>query len=167
MIDIAIRHKEELQELFLGTWYNEKYKFYNMSSYNGIFAVSDSSWDSHEFVSIDKNNNIIGYISYYIAREHERISDLCVINFTEDKLLFGRDIYQVFKDIFEKFNFRKISYSVIIGNPMERSYDRWTKKYGGQIIGIEREHIKLMDNKYYDVKKYELFRDDYLKSKYL
>ena len=54
---------------------------------------------------------------------------------------------------------------MVIGNPIERTYDKLCQKYGGRIIGIEKEETKLQDNKYYDVKRYEILRSEYVANK--
>lgn len=74
---------------------------------------------------------------------------------------------RVFKDIFEKFHFRKLSFSVVVGNPIEPQYDKLIKKYGGRIVGIQEAQTKLIDNKYYDVKLYEILEDQYYNAKAL
>ena len=51
-----------------------------------------------------------------------------------------------------------------MGNPIEKMYDKYINKYGGRIIGINKQSTKLQDENYYDVKYYEIFREDYLKS---
>ena len=107
----------------------------------------------------------IGLISYEIDRVYEIANNFGAINFTNNKILFGRDLIQIIDDIFCKFNIRKMEFSCIVGNPIERSYDRMIKKFGGNIVGIRHQRCKLHDNKFYDDKLYELFREDYLKSK--
>jgi len=52
-----------------------------------------------------------------------------------------------------------------MGNPIEKMYDKYINKYGGRIIGINKQSTKLQDGNYYDVKYYEIFRDDYLRLK--
>jgi hypothetical protein len=68
-------------------------------------------------------------------------------------------------EIFTKFKFRKLKYSVFVGNPIENTYDRLTEKYGGRIIGISKQDDRLIDGDFYDLKSYEIFKDDYMKYK--
>jgi len=164
MLDVANKYEAELQRLLMDTWHDEKYKFYH-SCYSEAYKAADSTWNSHQFVSIDKDGKILGFISYNINRPNDCVSSIGAINFSDNKVIYGRDLMNVIADIFEKYNFRKIAFSVIVGNPIERSYDRLVAKYGGRIVGVYKEDSKLMDNKFYDSKMYEIFRDDYLKSK--
>lgn len=75
------------------------------------------------------------------------------------------DVGQVLRDIFEKFKFNKLTFSVVIGNPIEKSYDKMISKYDGRIVGIYEKETKLIDGEYYDVKLYEITRKSYLESK--
>jgi len=162
MLDVANKYEKELQLLFVDTWYKDKYKYYHYACFYDAYKNSDSTWEGNRFVSKNKSGNIIGYIGYSLSRTNDYANGLCAINFTDNKVVFGRDLIQVLDDIFTKFNIRKLSFSVVVGNPVERSYDRLIKQYGGSIVGIKKKEVKLMDNKYYDSKMYEIFREDYL-----
>ena len=161
MIKPAILYKEELPKLYQQIWFNEKYKYYNYNSNWYTFSVEDNTRNWHEFVSVDKEGKVIGYIHYYIDRMTLNCRSFGAINFT-DNPIFGKDVLQVVKDIFERFNFHKLQFGVVIGNPVEKTYDRLCAKYGGRILCIEQEETTLEDNKYYDVKRYEILRKNYL-----
>jgi hypothetical protein len=164
MLDIALKHKEELQKLHINLWHNDKYKYYNYRCYWDLPTFRESTLDGHDFVSLNSKGEIIGAIGYCILRDTESVCGFGIINFTDD-LSFGKDVFQAIRDIFEKYNFRKLSFLVVIGNPIEKTYDRLVAKYGGRIVGIEKQDTKLCDNKYYDVKRYEILREDYMKAK--
>ena len=80
---------------------------------------------------------------------------------SKPNLIFAKDLKQFLTNIFEKFQFRKLSYCCFVGNPVEESYDKMTLRHGGKIVGIEKEHFKLMDGNYYDCKLYEILKKDY------
>ena len=165
MLDIALKYTDELKKLYINTWHQDKYKYYNYQCFWKMPTFDESTWDGHDFVSINKRGEIIGAIGYSINRPTESVCGLGIINFTDDQLTFGRDVLQAIKDIFEKYNFRKLSCCVVIGNPIEKTYDRLIPKYGGRIVGIEKDETKLCDNRYYDVKRYEILREDYMRAK--
>lgn len=126
--------------------------------------IDDSTWQRHQFVSI-KNDKVIGYISYKIDRTSDMAHSLAIMNFTDDKTTFGLDLGKALKDIFEKYDFRKLEFSVVVGNPIEKSYDNMIKRYGGKIIGIRHKYCRLIDGKLYDFKEYEIFKEDYIKNR--
>lgn len=166
MLDLAVNYVDELQRQFRKTWFKEKYMFWNFANYYEDVEIKESTWNNHQFVSLDSNGNVIGYIGYSIDRANELVDGLNIINFTENNMaVFGVDLGQVLCDIFEKFHFRKLIFSVVIGNPVEKTYDKMIRRYGGEIIGIQRKQVRLIDGQFYDVKMYEIFADNYLKSK--
>ena len=165
MLDFAIKYKEKLQPMFVDTWYKEKYKYYQYATYCNIPEFKDSTWEFHDFVSLDTKGNIIGNFYYRVDRITENVSNLGIINFGGNETIFAKDLLQVIRDIFEKFNFNKLSFSVVIGNPAEKGYDKLIQKYNGRIVGIKEKEAKLFDGKFYDVKLYEILKENYLRSK--
>lgn len=168
MLDLAYKYEEEIKNLMLDTWYDEKYMFYYSSIYRTPYEnprPQDGDWNSRAFVSLDSQHRIIGLISYEINRESDLACGFGAINFTDNKATFGMDLAQVIDDIFCKFNMRKMEFFVIVGNPIEKSYDKMVTRYGGAITGIRHKHVKLMDGNYYDDKGYEIFREDYIAAK--
>jgi len=164
MLKPAIQYADVLPKMYQSLWFEEKYKYYNYNSYWHTFSVEDKTQDWHEFVSINSKGEVIGYIHYYVNRITLNCTSFGAINFTDDPI-FGKDLLQAIKDIFERFNFHKLTFGVVIGNPAEKSYDHLCTKYGGRILCVEKEETKLEDNNYYDVKRYEILREDYLKCK--
>lgn len=156
MLDLAIKYREQLQQLMYDTWMNEKYKFWNCTNYSEKFELAENTWNYHQFVSVDKDGNVIGYIGYSIDRESDYVCGLNIINFSDNKAVFGCDAGRAIKNIFEKYKFRRLEFSVIIGNPIEKAYDRLVKKYGGRIVGIYEKRVRLIDGRFYDEKLYEV-----------
>lgn len=116
-------------------------------------------------VSVDKEDNIHGYVCAYIERECNKVCGLAAINFYDLNFTFSKDFYIFLTDLFNKYKFNKIEWCVVIGNPAEKMYDRIVKKYGGNIVGVKHQSTILHDGILYDEKFYELFREDYLKHK--
>ena len=166
MLDLTLKHLDEFKKKHMATWFNPKYIYYNYRCYYDAPEIKESTWNSHDFISLDKEGNVIGNIYYNIDRAKNDAYGLGIICYDDNSnTIFGRDVLCVIKDIFEKFHFHKLSCSVVIGNPIEKTYDRLIPKYGGRIVGIEKEEAKLIDGKYYDVKRYEILREDYMKAK--
>ena len=161
MLKQAILYEGELRYKMIETWYDEKYKYLS-GLYCDIDQMQTSTKDTHQFVSVNADDKVIGFISYNIDRNTNNVYNLGIVNFTNEKITFGADLQQAISDIFEKFNFHKLSFFVLIGNPIEKQYDKLVKKYHGRIIGIVKEEMKCFDGKYYDVKLYEILRDEYM-----
>lgn len=166
ILKLAYSYKDKLQTAYQNIVFQDKYKFFNYSTYwDYTLKLEESSWNSIEIVSVDNKDNIRGFLKAEISRTTEKVSSLVIINFYDVNVVFAKDLYQFLIDLFEKHNFRKIEFTVIIGNPIEKMYDKYIQKYGGNIVGIRKATTKLQDNNYYDKKLYEIFKEDYLKCK--
>lgn len=96
----------------MDTWYDERYKFYYASSYHNAYQCPQDDWNSKHFVSFDTQGNVIGLIIYEVA------FDFGSINFTDNKVVFGKDLFKVLDDIFCKLNIPKMEFCCVIGNPI-------------------------------------------------
>lgn len=164
MLEPAIKYRDQLENVQYDTWFNDKYKYWNSDVFYGSMQIDTDTWGRHQFVSV-KNGVVIGYIEYSISRTSNSVSSLSIMNFSDNKIVFGKDLIQALEDIFEKYKFRKINFSVIIGNPIEKSYDKMIKKYGGRIVGIYKDDAVLIDGKCYDRKLYEILASEYFDTK--
>lgn len=154
---------EEVSKLFWEIAYDEHYMFVN-DGYTQDYKASIDTWSEHEFVSVSKDNKVLGYIRYSINQRSQIVTGFAAVNFS-NSLTFARDLFQAIDDIFYKYGYRKLKYGVFIGNPIEKTYDRLTKKFGGRIIGISEKDVRLLDGQFYDHKTYEIFRDNYIKNR--
>lgn len=161
MLELALNHEKKLKIKLRQTWNNEKYKFYDVENYREDIELETSSWLAHDYVSVYKEE-VIGYIRYQIDRPSEYVFGLGIINFEKDhKAVFAKDLGTALKDIFEKYNFRRLEWNVIVGNPVEKSYDKMCQRYGGRIVGTYTKRNRLIDGHYYDEKLYEIDKSDY------
>ena len=166
MLKPAIQYKTEITKLLTDIWFDDKYKYYISDWYYEVPEIKDSTWNRHDFVSLDTNTSILGYIHYNIDRAANKACSFGAISFTSiPTLTFGRDLYQAIDDIFCKFKFNKLRFAVVIGNPIEKTYDKLIAKYGGKVTGYAQQDIRLPDGELADVKTYEIMREDYLKCK--
>jgi hypothetical protein len=120
--------------------------------------------ERHDFVSTH-NGKVIGEMGYRKALAVDKADGFYCHHFKKDNgFIFMKDLLRCVKDIFEKFGMNKFSYCVVAGNPIEAKWDKLTEKFGGRIVGIKRQEVKLQDGKIYDVKEYEVLAKDYFLS---
>ena len=165
MLKPALLYQTQLSEKFISTWYDEKYKYYHDCWHENI-KIDDNDWNRHQFVSVDKNNEVIGYIGYNVDRTKNSCDGLGAINFSNDTITFGKDLATILDNIFTKFNFRKLIFSVVIGNPIEKQYDKLIKKYNGRIVGIYKQDAVTLNGEFCDRKTYEIMQKDYLEARH-
>lgn len=94
MLKPAQLYKEELEKLFLRTWYDLKYMFYSGWTGSELPTIPDNNYDAHHFASVDNNGNVIGYISYRISWITMSADNFGIISFG-NHIEFARDVYKV------------------------------------------------------------------------
>ena len=165
MLKPAQLYVDELDTKFTKVWYQDKYKYYFSMPYWDTQPIAENTCEYHQFVSMI-DGWIVGYISYSVDRAANIAYDFNTINFGEVSLGFSKDLAQAIDDIFMKFNFDKLEFEVLIGNPAEEMYDKFIKICNGRIVGTYRKHVKISDGQLCDLKMYELFKNQYIKNRH-
>lgn len=161
MLVPAFNYQDQLHETLARVcWFNEKYKYFNMG-YDELEEILASNKDKHQLLSVDTEGNICGMIFYNIDRFTRNVCGFNAASFDTNAITFGRDLLQSIDDIFVKFKFNKLCFGVVIGNSIERTYDRLCAKVGGRVAGYYRKDCMLMDGSFADVKVYEILREEY------
>lgn len=166
MIEAAILHTDELNRLVGKTAYDDKYKYVNSGWISLTYKTKEDNWQGNEFVSVNKHGRVIGLIAYEIDRQSYKANNFIMMNFTNDRVTFGKDLLQVIMDIFLKFRFNKMNFKVHCGNPVEKSYDKLVARLGGRISGFYEDEVKLTDGTYCNSKSYEITLKNFLNSKF-
>lgn len=167
MLENAYLYEEQIKQAMYKIWYDPKYQYYFMGSYHSDFNLNheEGDWHSREFASLDKNGNLLGLIGYHIDHEINGAAGFGAINFSDNKIIFGMDLCQAIDDIFCKFGMNRLEFHVVIGNPIEKNYDRMAKKYGGRILCTRHDVARDLAGNLCDDKSYEIMRKDYLEAK--
>lgn len=173
MLEPAQLHFDEIQNNFYRLWYDPDYQYYFGIDRRWVPSNSvdtDAGFDRvlHQFASIDpKTGKVIGYIGYVLHPSTRVASDFGAVNFYRDdhQILFAKDLFTAIENLFEKFGCRVMDFMEIRGNPIEKSYDRLVQKYGGRIVGYQRDQAQTIDGKLCDIKLYEIHSEDYFSAK--
>lgn len=157
-------YEEQIRQKMWEIWYDERYQYYFGGSWRNDFSLADNNGDYQKraFAVLNDSDELLGYISYSVDNELRIAQWFGAINFSDDKLTFGRAIQQVIEDCFLKFGMEVVEWNVICGNPIEKNYDRMCKKLGGRIIGVRHHRTKDLAGNVHDDKMYELLKEDFL-----
>ncbi len=163
-LENAKLHEDEIKQKMWSIWYDERYQYYFGGEWRRDFSLADSDNGPcrHEFAVLNDGNELIGFIGYNIDLELRIAEHFGAINFSDDKLTFGKALDQVIRECFMKFGMEVVEWCVVCGNPIERSYDRMCKRFGGNIVGIKHRRAKDMSGNPCDFKIYEILRKDFL-----
>lgn len=157
-------YEEQIRRKMWEIWYDEKYQYYFGGSWRSDFSLADDPGDYQKraFAVLNNNDDLLGVIKYSVDNEMRVAQWFGAINFSDDKVSFGKAMRQVIMDCFLKFGLEVVEWCVICGNPIERSYDRICEKLGGRIIGVRRHRARDMAGNICDEKLYEIIREDFL-----
>ena len=154
-------YKEKLYEVYVKTWYKPENMFYTGWIGDKIPEIPDNNYNSHHFVSIDKNDNIIGYISYSVDWVSMNADRFGIISFDRGNIEFGKDVYRVICDLFKKYHMNRISWYAYVENPAVRAYRNFIKKHGGRECGYYRQSAKLQDGRLHDSVQFEILAEEF------
>jgi hypothetical protein len=163
MLEWAKKYENELKEIQIDKMFDLSFQWAWIGCERQIILPSDKT-DTHWFVSTI-GGQVIGEMGYSPDRATKKAQHIFCAHYTNDNYYtFGKDLIQMFYDIFKKFHLNKVSYSVIIGNPAEKTWDKFTKKHGGRIVGIREKDVILQDGLLYDIKDYEIMAEKFFNS---
>ena len=132
MLKPAQLYKDELQKKNIETWYDQRYMYYHSGTgaYDILFA--DNNCDKHQFVSVDKDDNVIGYISYKIDWCALNADNFGIISYDIGNIEFAKDCYRAVCDLFEKYHMNRVGWFAFVDNPAVKGYRNFIKKHGGK-----------------------------------
>lgn len=164
MLRTAQLYKVQLEEEILKTWHDPDYMYYHSGTGSTVLQLAKNNYERHDFVSVNNDGKILGYISYNVSWCSMVASNFGIIRF--DKQTFSKDfvidILEVISNIFNKYNLNKIEWFCYADNPVIHSYRKFVQKYGGRECGYVRQSAKLIDGKLHDYALFELMKDEFL-----
>lgn len=163
MLKPAQLYADELKRKYVEVWYDPEYMYYSGWIGSSELNISENTYDSHNFASVDKNGNIIGYISYSVNYAAMNANNFGAISFDKGNLEFAKDLYQAICNVFEKYHMNRLSWGCFVENPAIRGYRNFIKKHGGRECAYYRQIAKLQDGKLHDSVEFEILEGEFKK----
>lgn len=163
MLKTAQLYQDRLKEEFLKTWYKQENIFYTGWTGEQIPELPDNNYESHCFVSVNKDDEIIGYIAYDVNWTVMSASHFGIISFKKGTIEFPKDVYRAICDLFEVYHMNRITWCAYVDNPAIRAYRNFVKKHGGRECAYHRQVAKLQDGKLHDSAEFEILADEFRK----
>jgi RimJ/RimL family protein N-acetyltransferase len=161
MLKPAQLYRDQLQRKFVETWYDEKYQFYYDTSSKYENFIPDNCQYQRHFVSMNKKNELIGYIGYSYDDYSSYAKWFGIMSFSDPfDVEFAIDVLRVFDDVFNKFDLNRLEFQCFSDNPALRAYRNFIKRYGGREVCTLRETNRLMDGRLHDTIVFEILLDD-------
>lgn len=163
-IDFANNHLDEVNRMLQKTAIDLKYKYYNINRLADIqLSAHEDTWSNINIVSINEGK-VVGLIKVKFSNPYKS-AELSIMS-TGDYIFFITDVSEVIRMLFGVYKTPRISFMVLIGNPVENFYDKMIVNLNGRIWGHSKKSALAMDGEICDMKHYEIILEDYLQSKY-
>lgn len=163
MLARALLYKDILNKKIVEQWDNLANKYYFIE-YCTEVEVQEDSWKRDQFVSLDEDYNVIGFMSARHVRSADRVDSICLIALSSelrDRTTVLVDIQKLIHDYFYKYNKNSVEFGVYIGNPVEKFYDKYVESVGGKVCSYFRQCDKAVDGTLLDYKGYEIMASEY------
>ena len=161
MLVCAKAYEDQIQTKMQSIWYDTQYQYYfedsgRLSEWKMCFG------DRMHFASVDKDGNLLGYITYAFSRDVDSCFCFGAMNFEKnnDRMQFALDLRQAICDIFFKYNFTRMDFSCFSNNPTLKGYRSFIKRYGGREVGTFHRSTKSLDGTIQDTIMFEVLKED-------
>lgn len=161
MLKPAQMYREQLNKKATEQWYDMSNIYYHSGPTMTEYSIDNSTEYSHCFVSVDKDENVLGYIGYSIDWSAKRVYNFGFISFQKGNMNFVRDAYQAFKNLFEVYHLHSVEWLCYVDNPAIRGYRNIVRKFAGRECAYMRDEALLLDGKLHDAVKFEILDSDY------
>ncbi len=161
MLKPAQMYKERLQEENIKSWYKPENIYWEDGVGNCYIDIDEDNYNKHQFVSVDKNDNIIGYIKYSINWPAMSAYGFSVISFDKGNVRLIKDLYKAICDLFGIYNMNRIEWVAYADNPAVKAYRNFIKRHGGSECGYRRQVAMLQDGKLHDMVTFEVTAEEF------
>lgn len=133
MLVPAILYKDKIQEKFVKYNYSDY-----MSYYSGYLGSSlpniegDCNGALYQYAIIDDEDRLIGYFAYSIDWYYSCAYNFGLFAFEKNVSTLGYDVLRELKKIINDYHIHRMEWRMVGGNPVEKHYDRFCKRYNGK-----------------------------------
>ena len=135
MLEPAMLHKEAVLNGLKKHIYDDEMTYY--SGWNGfeLPEIPDKfdGWDCRYAILDDNDNSkVIGYFCYTYDMHNRSISNFGLYSFDKNNSTIGKDVLREMRHIIKDYKPHRIEWRMVGGNPVERHYDKFCKRYNGK-----------------------------------
>lgn len=163
MLRPAQLYADKLQEENIKSWYKPENIYWHGGTAEYMIDLPDNNGNSHCFASVDKDDNIIGYIGYSVDWVSLSADNWGIISYDKGNIEFIKDLHKAICDCFEVYNLNRISWNCYADNPAIRGYRNFINKHGGRECAYFRQYIRLRDGKLHDSVSFEILAEEFRK----
>lgn len=155
MLKPATLYKNEIQKKMAEYSYSDDMMYYTGWIGFSLPDISENSNGSTYQYAIVDNDKLIGYFTYQIDWYVSSVDGFGLFSFDRNNRIIGIDVYREIKKIINEYKIHRMSWRMIGGNPVEKHYDKFCKRYGGKKF-VLTDAIKDRYGKYHNDTLYEI-----------
>lgn len=106
--------------------------------------------------AIVSNDKLVGYLSYYVDYYCSKAYNFGLLSFDRGNPVVGEELFNEMEKLTKRFH--RIEWRMLSGNPVEKHYDKFCKKYGGD-KHILKDSVRDSCGNYHDDIIYEIIND--------
>ena len=133
MLIPAILKKDEIIHNFQERYYSEDMLYETGCLDNwlpNIVDCPDGCTYQYAIVNNNDERKLLGYLAYKVNMNALCAYNFGLISFDKGNVIVGKDLYEKMQELLKTMH--RIEWRMIGGNPVERSYDKFCAKYGGE-----------------------------------
>lgn len=157
MLVPAILFKDQIERKFNEQLYTQDFFYY--AGYDGATYIPEIKREDFvfQYAIIDDNKpsdqQLVGYLSYRFDALNDTINNFGLYSFDRGNYIIGRDIVKKMRELVQSHH--RVEWRMIGGNPVKRHYDRFCRRYGGNIVKLH-EAVRMPSGEYADEYIYEI-----------
>ena len=132
MLKPAILYKNEILTKIQKYNYTEDMIYYSGYLGNVLPSIEENNNGNLYQYAIVDNNRLIGYFAYTVNWYSSCIYNFGLFSFDRNNITIGLDIYRELKKLINDYHIHRIEWRMISGNPVEKHYDKFCKRYHGK-----------------------------------
>ena len=132
MLVPAVLYKKEILTEMQKYNDTEDMMYYSGCSGNILPSIEDNNGGNTYQYAIVSNNKLIGYFIYQIDWHYSCAYGFGLFSFDRNNIAIGIDVYRELKKIINNYHIHRIEWEMLGGNPVQKHYDNFCKKYRGK-----------------------------------
>jgi hypothetical protein len=152
MLVPAILYKEEIEKEFAKVLYTKDYFYYSGYAHCNSLTEIRAEDNNYQYAIVD-NEKLIGYLAYRINTSGTCAYNFELYSFDMGNCIVGKDLFEKMEELVSKYH--RVEWRMIGGNPVQKHYDRFCKKHGGNCV-VLHDVTKDDSGNYHDEYIYEI-----------
>ena len=155
MLEPAMLHKEAIINGLKKHIYDDEMSFYSGCNGYNLPEISNR-FDGNDYsYAILDGGIVIGYFCFTYELYSGCLRDFGLYSFDRGNSVIGKDVLYEIRRIIKEYKPHRMEWRMISGNPVERHYDRFCKRYHGKKL-VLTDAFKDRHGKYHDDIIYEI-----------